>query len=148
MKSLFTFSAMAICFAVAPNSCFALWDVVTLTKEEAKQLGMEVRATATRTKSVHVVLEFKTDGKLKDFSQIDMRLGKGDDLVASATLREDRSKPGRVAVGVVVGQAQLDKLTLSVRVPYRDGGLGGVVYELPVKDFVEMKRAPNGPTTK
>ena len=57
MKSVFTFSAVAICFAVAPNTCFALWDVVILTKEDAKQLGMEVRTTAGRAKSVHVALE-------------------------------------------------------------------------------------------
>jgi hypothetical protein len=86
-----------------------------------------------------VELAFKAEGALKDFSQVDLRLGKGDDLAVAAALREDRSKPGRVAVSFTADLAQLDRLTLEVRVPYRDGGLGGVVYELPVKDFVEMK---------
>lgn len=140
MKSVFTLSAVAICFTVTPRPSYALWDVVRVTKEHAKQLGMELRATAAGANRVHVVLEFEAGGKLKDFSQIDMALGKGDDLMVSAALREDRSKTGRVMVAVSVGRAQLDKLCLSVRVPYRDGGLGGIVYQLPVKDLVEVKK--------
>src|SRR5262245_26386025 len=110
MKTVFKLSAVAICFAVTPNTCYAIWDVLTVSKEEAKRVGLELRATATGANRVHVVLEFGADGKLKDFSQIDMALGKGNDLLASATLREDRSKPGRVMVGVVTGRAHLDKL--------------------------------------
>jgi hypothetical protein len=147
MKTMFTLSAVAICFAVFPNSCYALWDLVVVSKEQAKQLGMELRATPAGANRVHVVLEFGAEGKLKHFSQIDMALGKGDELLASATLREDRSKPGRVMVGVVTASAQLNKLTLSVRVPYRDGGLGGIVYELPMKDLVEVKKRPDAPKT-
>ena len=34
----------------------------------------------------------------------------------------------------------LDKLALQVIVPYRDSGLGGAIYELRVKEFIEPKR--------
>ena len=140
MKTMFTLSAIAISLAITPNPCYALWDVLTVSKEQAKQLGLDLRATAVGANRLHVALEFSAEGKLKDFTQIDMKLGEGDDLLASATLREDRSKPGRILTGVTTSRSHLDKLTLSVRVPYRDGGLGGVVYELPVTNLVEVPK--------
>ena len=140
MRTGFNVLAVAIFLALTPNPCFAVWDIEIVSKERAKELGLEVRSTAAGPNHVQVELEFKAEGKLKYFSQVDLRLGKGDNLAVAAPLREDRSKPGRVAVSFSAYLAQLDKLTLRVMVPFRDGGAGGTVYELPVKDFVEMKR--------
>lgn len=141
MKAVFTLLAAAILLAVTANPCFALWDIEIVSKERATELGMVVRPTAAGPNHVQVELEFKAEGKLKDFSQVDLRVGKGDDLAVAAALREDRSKPGRVAVRFTADRARLDQFTLAVWVPYRDGGLGGAVYELPLKDFVETKQA-------
>jgi hypothetical protein len=141
MRPTFTIAAVAVLLVVAPSRCFALWDVVTVSKEHAKELGMEVRSKAAGPNHVQVVLEFNAEGKLKHFTHISMSLGKGDNLVVSATLREDRSKPGLVAVSLRADHAQLDKLTFTVSVPFRDGGLGGTHYEIRVKDFVELKKA-------
>jgi hypothetical protein len=127
-------------FVAAPRVCFALWDVDLVSKERAKELGMEVQSTAAGPKHVRVELEFKSEDKLKDFSQIDLRFDQGDNPTLTAALREDRSKPGRVAVSFTADTAQLDKLTLRVMVPFRDGGAGGTTHELRVKDFVEVKK--------
>jgi len=140
MKTVFSSLAVATLLSVIPSPCFALWDPVTVSKELAKELGMEVKSTAAGPKHVQVKLEFTTEGALKHFSQVDLSLGKGDELAVSASLREDRSKPGRVSVSFTADSAQLDKLTLRVSVPFRDGGAGGTLYELRVKDFVEVKR--------
>ena len=139
MKTALNILAVAIFLAVTANPCFALWDVETVSKERAKELGMKVRSTAAGPGHVQVDLEFKAEGKLKDFSQVDLRLGKGDNLTVSAALREDRSKPGRVAVSFTADSAQLDKLTLRVMVPFTDGGAGGTIYELGVRNFVQLK---------
>jgi hypothetical protein len=138
MKPIVSLSAVAV-FLVAASPCFAVWDVLTVSKEEAKNLGMEVRSTVG-PKYVQVELEFKTDGALKDFSDIYLKVDEKDKLILSAALREDRTKPGRVAVSVTADAAQVDKLTLQVKVPYTDGGLGGAYYEVRVKDFVEVKK--------
>ena len=130
---------MVIFLAATASPCFALWDVETVSRERAKELGMKVRSTAAGPGHVQVDLEFKAEGKLKDFSHVDLRLGKGDDLTVSAALREDRSKPGRVVVSFIADSAQLDKLTLRVLVPFTDGGAGGTVYELGVRNFVQQK---------
>ena len=141
MKTAFNILATAIFLAVTPNPCFAVWDLEIVSKERAKELGMEVRSTAAGPNHVQVELEFKAESELKHFSQVDLRFGKGDNLAVAAPLREDRSKPGRVAVSLTADLAQLDKLTLRVMVPFRDGGAGGTVYEIRVKDFVELKKA-------
>ena len=68
---------------------------------------------------------------------MDLRIGEGDNPPVTAPLREDRSKPGRVVVSFTADRAQLDKLKLWVFVPE---SLGGTIYDLRVKDFVELKK--------
>jgi hypothetical protein len=126
-------------FIIAPSPCFALWDVLQVTPEVAKELGMEVRSTMAGANHVRVELEFGTAGALKDLSQVDLRIGEGDKLSLTAPLREVRSQPGRVVVNFTVAGAELPKLTLLV---YVRGGAGGTLYELRVKDFVELKKGP------
>lgn len=122
---------------VAPSPCFALWDVLQVTPELAKELGMEVRSKMADASHLRVELEFGTAGVWKDLSQVDLQIGEGDNLTLTAPLREDRSQPGRVVVSFTVAGAELPKLTLQV---YVRGGAGGTLYELSVKDFVVPKK--------
>ena len=108
-----------------------------VSKERAKELGMQVRSEPACPNHVRVELEFKLDGKLKDFSRVDLRIGEGDNPPVTAPLREDRLKPGRVVVKLTADRAQLDRLTLWVFVPE---SLGGTFYDLRVNDFVELKK--------
>ncbi len=139
VKTILNISAAAVFLVVAPGVCFALWDTEVVSKERARELGMEVRSTAAGPNHVQVEFEFTVEGELKNFSHVDLRFGKGDNLEVAAPLREDRSKPGRVTVTFTANSAQLDKLTLRVMAPFRDGGAGGTIHELRVKDFVEVK---------
>ena len=145
MKTSFGIAVLAV-LLVAAGPCFALTFHVPVSKEGAKKLGMEVRTSATGPNHVSVQLEFKTEGKFeefspegkhKDYSRVELRIGEGDNPPVIAPLREDWSKPGRVVVRFTADRAQLDKLTLWVMVP---GTLGGDVYDLRVKDFVERER--------
>lgn len=138
MKTMLKISAVAVFLVVAPSPCFALWGIAPVSKEWAKEMGMEVRSKAAGPNHVWVELEFKIEGKLKDFSSVDLRIGVGDNPTVTASLREDRSKPGRVVVSFTADRAQLDKFTLWVMVP---GSLGGTAYELRVKDFVEIEKS-------
>jgi hypothetical protein len=138
MKTTLTLAAVAI-FLITAGRCFALWSVATVTKEEAKKLDMQVRSAPAGPKHVSVELDFPTDGELKGFSRVDMHLGQGDDPPLIVSLREDRSKQGRVVVSFIAHADQLEKITLSVMIP---GSRGGVIYEVRVKDFVEAKKAP------
>jgi hypothetical protein len=146
MNPIVTISAVAVFFVIAPSPCLALWGIAPVSKAGAKELGMEVRSTAAGPDQVRVELDFKTEGKLerfipggkfKDWSGVELRVGEGKNLLVTAPLLEDRSKPGRVVVSFTADRAQLDKLKLRVFVAESDGG---TIYDLPVKDFVELKK--------
>lgn len=147
MKTIVNIFAFAL-LLVAPSRCFALWDVLQLSKEQAKEHGLQVSSQAAGPNRVSVKMEFKIDGQLKVFSPeskfndrslVELWIGQGDTPQVTAALREDRSKAGHVVVGFSIDRAQLDKSQLWVMVPYTDGALGGVQYRLRIKDFVEPK---------
>jgi hypothetical protein len=148
MKTIFKIPVLAVLLAF-PNPCFALWDLMSVSRKEAKELGMEIRSKTNGT-SESVELEFKTQGVFKHFSREDyegsvvLQIREGKTRLLSATLKEDRLQPGRVVVSFHADRSQLDKLTLQVLAPYRDGGLGGAIYEIRVKEFVEPGKAPPG----
>lgn len=83
---------LAVLLAVAPSPCFALWEIAPVSKERAKELGMEIRAKAAGLNSVWMELEFKTEGKFQRFSHVDLRIGEGGKSLVIAPLRENRSK--------------------------------------------------------
>ena len=138
MKAAFNITVLAV-LLVAPNRSFALWEIAPVSKEQAKEMGMEVRSERAGPNHVRVELEFKTEGKFgefspegkfKDRSRVELRIGEGDKLrifeidntSLTAPLREDRSKPGRVVVSFNADRAHLDKINLWVMVPESDGG--------------------------
>ena len=136
MKPMFTLSAVTAFLVVATGTCFADWGIEPVSSDRAKELGMELRSKAAGPNDVAVELEFKLEGALKDFSRVDLRVGKGEKLV-SAALKEDRSKPGRVAVSIAADRTRLDELSLWVFVPE---ALGGTIYEVRVNAFVEPEK--------
>lgn len=154
MKTVFSLVVMFLLFVVS-GRCFADWDVVFVSTEDAKKLGMEVRASAdspNQPNQVRVELEFTTEGTFEEFSPkgkfgdrsgVNLRVGERDQPTLTLPLKEDRSKPGRVVVSFHADRAQMDKLTLRVIVPEE---LGGSIYELRVNDFVEP--APARPVGK
>jgi hypothetical protein len=137
MKRIITISAVPIFLLVAVSPCFAEWGIALVTKERAKELGMEVRSESAGPNQVRVELEFSAERELKNVSRVDLRFGEGDNPPLTAPLHEGRSKPGRVAVNFTADRAQVDKITLWVMVPET---LGGTVYQLRMKDFVKPEK--------
>lgn len=136
MKAIFAVSALAF-FLLIPNRCFAFWEIAEVTKEEAKKMGLEVRWNPAGPDDVRVEMEFKVEGVLKDFDRVDLHLGDGGKSQVTASLKEDRSKEGRVVVSFSADRTQLDKIRLWIMIP---GALGGAIYEVRVKEFVELKK--------
>lgn len=140
MKTIFSITALIALLVVSPGLCFADWVIGPVTKEQAKELGMEIRAKTNGSTGVSMELEIKTESGLKNFGsaqreRVELQLRDRGTCLASATLKEDRSKPGRVVVGFEADRAHLDKLLLRVWISQ---GLGGEIRELRVKDFVEL----------
>ena len=138
MRTVFG-TALAFLLALTARPCFAMMEIAPVSKAMAKELGMELRFTGNGPKEVWVELEFKAEGKLKDFSHVSLEIRDADKLlVGYAPLREERSPSGSVLVRFMANRDYLDKITLSV-VAGQPMNMTG--YELRVKDFVQPDKA-------
>jgi len=140
MKPILNISYLALLLVVAPSPALADWLIEPVSKERAKELGLEIRSKANAPDQVSVELEIKTEGKATNLNpgkvnRVELQMKEGKTCLVSANLREDRSKPGRVVVSFAADRAQLDRITLRVWVGQ---GLGGDIHELRVKDFVDL----------
>ena len=115
-----------------------MMEIEQVSKARAKELGMEIRSNAAGPDAVRVELEFEIKGELKSCSRVDLEFREGGKFLVSSSLREDRSKSGRVVVSFAADRAHLDKLTLRVVVQPAPRDMTG--YELRVKDFVELEK--------
>lgn len=114
--------------------CLALRSIGIITREIAKAEGMEVRISGTG-EQVWVELEFKPEGRFKDFHQVELEIGEGENIVvAYAALKETRMKDGRILVRFLTVRAELEKITLCV-VAGLDAG-----DDVRLKDFVERQK--------
>jgi hypothetical protein len=122
------------------TQCFALREIMTLTKEEAKGFGIEVRAKPAGPDHARVELEFKPEGKLKAFTHVELTITGGEKSpVVFAELRETRTNSGNVVVSFTVGRAYLEKTRLSV-VMHDPGEAGTHTFQLRMKDFAELEK--------
>ena len=107
-----------------------------LSKDRAKELGMDVRTKGAGPDAVRVELEFEPKGELKGYYRVDLDVNGGGKLQLFATLKEESSRPGHVLVSFAADREMLEKATLRV-VMGSPGNLSG--YELRVKDFVSLE---------
>ncbi len=144
MKTKLGILVLALPLFAAPGRGLAMMELTEVSREQAKELGMEIRAKAAGPAGVRVELEFKTEGKLKDFgpdrnSRVDLWITKGKKFLLAAALQMERPAPGRVAVSLFADRSQLDSMALVVVVG--SGLMPGGGYLLPLKDFVDPERA-------
>ena len=138
MKTILKFSVLTFLLIAASSQCFALRDLAEVSKKEAKEMGLEIRAAAAGPDAVWLELEFKTEGRLKDFNHVELEIREGEKLlVAYAALSEKRSNSGSVLVRFMANRAYLDKITLTVVTGFPSADFGN---ELRVKDFVDLDK--------
>jgi hypothetical protein len=138
MKTIVTITALAILLAVAPNRSYALESIEIVTKERAKALGLQIRSNAAGPDAVRVELEFEIQGELKGYHRVALELHDGGKLLATSTLKEEESKPGRVVVSFAADRAKLDQFTL--KVVTQSGPRTRTGHVIQVKDFVELAK--------
>src|SRR5437016_7570914 len=139
MKTILHMSVLAFLLVATPSLCFALREIAPLTKEEAKGMGIEVRAKPAGPDAVWLELEFKPEGKLKEFTHVELKMTEGEkSLVISAALRETRTSSGSILVTFTASRAYFEKITLSV-VMHSPREAGDHTCELRMKDFVDLE---------
>jgi hypothetical protein len=125
-------------FVTAVQPCFALMGISYITRDQAKELGIEIRVQPNGPREVWIEMEFKIQGRLKDFDHVSLEIREGDKLlIGYASLREERSATGTAKVHFMANRAFLDKVTLSIVTGFPSNYSGN---ELRLKDFVELPR--------
>jgi hypothetical protein len=135
MKTALTILVAAICLVVVPGRCLASRSVGIVTKEQAKEMGVDLKASPSGPDACWLELEFKPEGKLKQFHDVLLDIHDGEKLIVGWTsLKDRRTESGNVVITLMASRAHLDKITLSIVV----GDPGNLVHhELRVKDFID-----------
>src|SRR5262245_25137037 len=107
MKILLHLLVLAFLAAVAPIPCLALMELADVSKEEAKKLGIEIRSHAAGPDAAWIEMEFETKNGLKNFSRVELDFREGGKSLMSSSLKEDRSRPGRILVSFTADRAKL-----------------------------------------
>jgi predicted aspartyl protease len=136
MKTIFNISILAVLLGVAASPCFAMRSFGFVNKERAKEMGMEMRFTANGTHEVLVELEFKTEGYLKNFSPERHSVVELQTPDATAALQLKQPSPGHFAVSFRANGANLDKISLWVRLDAPEDA----DYIVRVRDFIELEK--------
>ena len=140
MNTILKISILALLLVTAPNVCFALREIMYLTKDQAQGMGIELRAKPAGTNAVWLELEFKPEGKLNDFTHVELNMAdKEKSHVVSTSLREKRSSSGSVVVSLLLAGRYLEKTSLSI-VMHSPREAGDHTCELRMKDFVDLKK--------
>ena len=137
---------IAILAVASPCRCAAELVVSSITKKNAKELGVEMRFKPGPGEMVWVEFEFKTEGELATFAKqrpenrIELTThGKKEDYISHAVLREERAD-GRVRVRFAAHRDKLDQVRLMVVSYARLGGTGWRI--APGRFFDQEKPAP------
>ena len=135
--AIIKYSLLTTLLAAAVNRCHAFESIEVVTKERAKELGMEIRASPAGPDAVRVELAFESKGELKGYSRVALEIHDEGKLHLSATLREEPSKPGHIVVSFAADRTRFSGLTLKV-VTLSGGERVGRV--LQIRDFVDLAK--------
>ena len=125
--------------AILSHPCFGEIDVGELSKDEAKELGIELRAKPGGPKHAWIELEFKLEGKLSKFQYVSLEIPDGDQLGLGWTpLKDKRTSSGSVIVRLMGSRKFLENVTL--RIVHGDGDFGGSGLDVRLKDFVDFEK--------
>ena len=137
MKIILHLLALVALLVVAPNRSFALESIEIVTQERVKALGLEI-STAAGPDVVRIELEFEIKGELKSYHRVALELHAGGKLLATSTLKEEESKPGRVVVSFAADRAKLDQFSL--KVVTQSGLRERTGHVINVKDCVDLNK--------
>jgi hypothetical protein len=128
--------AVLILFAAVCGKCLADMSIRHVSKDVAKELGIELRAKPNGPKEAWIELEFKPEGKLADFHHVSLEIRDEKKFQLGWTpLKDERTSTGSVIVRLMGNREFLEKVTLRVV----RGATADVGDDLRISDFVDLK---------
>ena len=115
------------------SSGLALMELMEVSPQKAKELGIQVRSNPAGPDATRVELEFEPKGELKGYRRVDLNVGEGNKVTVFASLREEQTQPGHMLVSFAADRTMLEKATLRIVIG-EPGELVG--YDLYVRQFV------------
>ena len=135
MKTTLSLTVFVL-FVAACGTCLAMISTRNVSKDEAKELGIELRAKPNGPNEAWIELEFKPEGKLAGFLHVSLEIQDGDAFQLGWTrLKDERTSSGSVIVRLMGNRAFLEKVTLRIV----RGATGEIGDDLRIKDFVDLK---------
>jgi hypothetical protein len=131
--SFFTFLLLAL---AAP--CFALMGIGLVTPKEAKELGIDLRFKDSGPEACWVELEFKPEGRFKEFQHVSLEIADGEKLLLGYTTLKDTRESGKIIVRFMAGRAYVDKITLRIVTGFPSNYSG---HDLRLKEFIKTEKA-------
>jgi hypothetical protein len=127
--------AVLILFAAVCGKCLAVISIRNISKDVAKELGIELRAKPNGPNEAWIELEFKPEGKLADFHHVSLEIRDGKNFQLGWTpLKDERTSTGSVVVRLMGNREFLENVTLRVV----RGAMGEVGDDLRIRDFVDL----------
>ena len=130
MKTKLTISVLAALFVITATTCLAAREICLVSKQQAKEWGIEIHTTSNGPKEIWIELQFKADAKFKEFGHVELETSE----VSYAPLKEERSGSNVITVRFLAKRARIDNITLVIVAGNPENYTG---YHLGLKDFVE-----------
>ena len=137
-KPLVRFLTAVLILAATSSVCSALEEIEIVTKERAKELGLEIRAGAAGPQAVRIELEFEAKGELQNYTRVALEMRDGERLITSSTLKEEPAKAGRMVVGFAADRASLGKIELKIVTQESPRSRSGHI--LRMHEFVDLTK--------
>ena len=145
MKTKVAIMVFGLLVLAATCQCLADMSIGVISPAEARQRGLVVRTRPNGPKEVCVQLEFKAEGRLKDFSHVSLEIGDETGfLFGWSALEAKRSDSGSIVVGYfLMSRAFLQKVTLRIVTGTPMDYAGS---DVRLADFVDLKNLGAPPT--
>jgi len=137
MKRVLRTCLFALLLALA-TPCFALMSIGFVSPKEAKELGIELRVTNSGPDAHWVELEFKPEGRFKEFQHVSMEIADGEKLLLGYTTLKETRESGKITIRFMAGRTYLDKITLRIVTGFPSNYTG---HDLRLKEFIKPEKA-------
>lgn len=129
------FFAFLLISLVSP--CLALMGLAIVSPKEARELGIDLRMKDSGPDAFWVELEFKPEGRFKEFQHVSLEIADGDKLLLGYTALKETRESGKVTVRFLAGRTYLDKITLRIVTGFPSNYTG---HDLRLKEFIKLEK--------
>ncbi len=138
MQHALRLSFLVFLLVAVVTPCLALMGIGFVSPKEAKELGIELRVTDSGPDAHWVELEFKPEGRFKEFQWVSMEIADGEKLLLGYTTLKETRESGKITIRFMAGRAYVDKITLRIVTGFPSNYSG---HDLRLKEFIKPEKA-------